>query len=145
MRPIIRAMKRDDWNAVSKIHEKIFSGIGESVASCGKLMESSEYTWFVAESPKAKIIGYTACRPQGAYLYWSWLGVLPSLRCKGVGGHLLGAVERLARKEGYKAILGDSRNRYRDGLIFHLKQGFEIIGSFLQSDGELMIRIRKSL
>ena len=70
---------------------------------------------------------------------------MPEAEGTGAAQIMLHEVEQWANREGLNTIVLDSRNRFKRAIIFYLKNGFNIIGSFLHSDGELMIRLSKKI
>ena len=105
-------------------------------------MHDEKYGNCVAEIDE-KLVGYSFFCRQGKSLYWNWLAVLPEFEGAGVAEAMLNEVESWANREGLGTIILDSRNRFKKALVFYLKNGFDVIGTFLHSDGEVMIRLSK--
>ncbi len=144
----IRTIRKEDWEALSFIHESAFKEIGETRESILTQFADPQFQWFIADKgtpDRVEVVGYTGFRVQDSFLYWSWLAVTPHNRGAGIGEALFQKVKEFTLSQGIKSMHGDTRNRYREGLVFHLRHGFDVIGTYLDSDGELMIKIRAEL
>jgi len=138
----IRSLTPKDIPAVNRIHFIAFAGIHETEKSASIYMHDEKYGNCVAEIDE-KLVGYSFFCRQGKSLYWNWLAVLPEFEGAGVAEAMLNEVESWANREGLGTIILDSRNRFKKALVFYLKNGFDVIGTFLHSDGEVMIRLSK--
>ena len=55
--------------------------------------------------------------------------VLPESRGKGIGKKMLSICEEKLKKEGYEAIISSSEKVNKEGNEFHVKMGFEPVGT----------------
>lgn len=152
MKPLkffVRARIDRDDAETARLHAAVFSDIGETVESAKMQLNDPKSAWFVAvaeQNGKETVIGYAACREHSAkVLYWSWFGVLPEWRRHGAGKELLREIMKFAKANQFEQILCDTRNRFKNALVLYLQHGFEIIGTYLGPDGDLMIRLRSTI
>jgi ribosomal protein S18 acetylase RimI-like enzyme len=90
-----------------------------------------------------KVIGTAIVNHQTGY--FGWLAVDKKHQNKGTGSKLCRSIEAILKKKKIKQISLDTRNQFKSALIMYLKNGYEIKGTFLHHDGELMIRLNKNL
>jgi ribosomal protein S18 acetylase RimI-like enzyme len=90
-----------------------------------------------------KVIGTAIVNHQTGY--FGWLAVDKKYQNKGTGSKLCKRIEAILKKKKIKQITLDTRNQFKSALIMYLKNGYEINGTFLHHDGELMIRMSKKI
>ncbi len=80
-------------------------------------------------------------------IFYSWLGgVLPEFRRKEIAKKLSEKMEQTAKKRGYEFIQFKTRNKFKNMLLFGLKNGFQIIGLIPQENNlESRIILQKKL
>lgn len=137
----ISPISQTQLEATAALHELIFAEIGATAASFRAVAErAGTEVWVAIENDR--VIGYSVLWKGPKYFYWNWLGVLPDFQKKGAGTALMKKVLERAASEGCQTIELDSRNRFVDALRFYLKFGFQIVGTYLHDDGELMIKMK---
>jgi ribosomal protein S18 acetylase RimI-like enzyme len=100
------------------------------------------YSSFIALENN-KVVGTAIVNKQTGY--FSWLAVDEKLRRKGTGSALCKIVEATLRKKKFKRISLDTRNQFKSALLMYLQNGYEIRGTFLHNDDDLMIRLSKKI
>lgn len=144
MKHFVEFSNPGDILEIVELHAAIFSEIGMTIENSMPLFESAAGKIAIIKE-EGDIIAYAHWEEHQSYAYLSWIGVSPLHRHKGHAKALLNFVINSCRKADCAAIGLDSRNRFKSAMGLYLKNDFDIIGTFLQTDGELMIRFRKSL
>ena len=140
----LRGIHPNDTAEIKRIHLLAFEGVGETANTVSAILRDKKFGNIVAEVD-GRVVGYSFFHQQGKSLYLNWIAVLPEAEGTGASQIMLQEVEQWANREGLNTIVLDSRNRFKRAITFYLKNGFDIIGSFLHSDGELMIRLSKKI
>lgn len=92
--------------------------------------------------PVAFKIGYR----QDPDTFYSWLGgVLREHRRQGIALQLMQHQHNWARAQGYRFIQTKTLNRWRDMLVLNLRNGFDIVGTYVGKDGRLRLILEKEL
>ncbi len=143
---IFRKAESKDLQAIGAIHRKHFGAIGETVQSAKQLFQptNQNVSLYVATTAKGELVGYGQVI-HGKRTYLSWGGIAPKFYGQGVGAFMLEKALRDIRAKGGKEVNLDTRNRFKHALAVYLRFDFDIIGTWIQSDGELMVRLRKKL
>ena len=75
-----------------------------------------------------------------------WLGgVTKKYRRTGIATELMKRQHDLARRLGYKRVMTESGNEWREMIILNLESGFDIVGTCTDKDGHLRVIMAKSL
>lgn len=138
----LRLATNQDLPAILNLHLNGFAEIGAEPASSERYFLSVLATTAIVECDK-KLVGYINWEQGAGYGYLCWMVVDPTHRGRGLGERLLDFAIDSCRESGCVGIGLDSRNRYKPAMTLYLKYGFDIIGTFLQTDDEIMIRFRK--
>jgi len=129
-------------DGIIKLHTRIFC---ESDDLAGRLREKPELRIDVALD-EDKVIGYKIGYALNREQFYSWLGgVDAEYRNLGIASELMEQQHRFAKESGYKAIQTKTKNKWRSMLILNIKCGFDIIGTYTDSEGEPKIILEKSL
>lgn len=92
--------------------------------------------------PVAFKIGYR----QDPDTFYSWLGgVLSEHRRQGLAAQLMQHQHNWARAQGYRFIQTKTLNRWRDMLVLNLRNGFDVMGTYVGKDGRLRLILEKEL
>lgn len=93
-----------------------------------------------------RVIGFKAGYQERKHRYYSWLGgVHPDHRRRGIGRELMRLQHDWCARHGYQRVQTRTRNRWRDMLILNLHFGFDIIGTCLDSHGDVKIILEKKI
>lgn len=139
----IRPFIAQDLGAICRIHLSRFASLGtrrKALMSYGA--KNLPGRCFVAVSPSGQVVGYanwTARKPRT--LYCNWLAVAKPHSRSGIARALMAAVRRMARREGYRRVEVDTRNRFRAALPFYFAHGFDVVGVWRGKDRDLMIKL----
>lgn len=109
----------------------------------------------MAEKPKLRIdlaldgeelagykIGYALNREQ----LYSWLGgVDAKYRNLGIASELMEKQHAYAKDQGYQTVQTHTKNKWRNMLLLNIKNGFDIIGTYTDGEGEPKIILEKKL
>jgi ribosomal protein S18 acetylase RimI-like enzyme len=129
--------------SVFRLHEMLFRGIGETVEKLHSDLQTS--TLYVAHSG-AILIGYATVNFRTEEIaYMGWFGIDPNSRGQGIGRHFLEFIETEVKKMGRSSIEVDCRNRFSAALKMYRANGFVVMGTKAAPDGEMLIRLGKSL
>lgn len=97
---------------------------------------------YVNNEPAGFKIGY-AINPK---VYYSWTGgVKKNHRRKGIAGTLAASQEKWASSKGYCRLRTKSMNRFKPMMILNLKNGFDIIDTDEDRNGDIEIIFEKKL
>ena len=88
-----------------------------------------------------QVVGYSISRTRGKTMYWNWLGVASTHRRQGVAESLLTKLLERASEAQENIVELATRNRFSTALIFYISQGFQIVGTYINHDGDLMIKL----
>jgi GNAT superfamily N-acetyltransferase len=93
-----------------------------------------------------KPVGYKVGYERNTEEYFSWLGgVRDGFRRQGIATELMKRQHTRARELGYKRVLTESDNQWRDMIVLNLRAGFEIVGTCTDQEGRLKIIMGKNL
>lgn len=143
---IFRPVENKDLPAISAIHFQHFKKIGETKSSGRGLFQPNNpnISLYVATTTKGQVVGYGQVI-HGRRTYLSWGGISSKHYGQNIGAFMLGKALRDIRAKGGREVNLDTRNRFKHAIAIYLKFDFDIIGTWVQSDGELMVKLRKKL
>lgn len=137
------AMPDDDIiGGIIKLHTKVF---GEPDDLAGRMSEKPKLRIDVALDEN-KVVGYKIGYALNREQFYSWLGgVDPEYRNQGIASKLMENQHRYVKESGYQVVQTQTKNKWRNMLILNIKCGFDIIGTYTDSEGEPKIILEKSL
>ena len=101
-------------------------------------------TFFVEE--EGEIIAFKMGYERRLKQYYSWLGGVHSkYRKKGLAKKLMVDQHSYLKNKEYICIRTQTGNEFKNMLILNIKTGFDIIGTFLNSSGNIRITLEKKL
>lgn len=143
MQIIVREAKLEDAKEIESIHLKYYSEIGQisGVIETNFYRDSCIFLAAVAED--GEVVGYLIASVSETSSYAEWIGVkYEDLRIgSALGQHYFDE----CKKRNIRLVSVTTRNRFQKALINYIKQGFEIYGTYLALDGDVMIQLRKHL
>lgn len=78
--------------------------------------------------------------------FYSWLGgVDANYRNYGVASKLMEKQHQHLKRNGYKIVQTKTMNKWRSMLILNIKNGFDVIGTYSDENGETKIILEKNL
>jgi predicted GNAT superfamily acetyltransferase len=127
---------------IMKLHIRVF---GSEDDLAGRMQEKPNLRIEAALDGETLVgykIGYSLNREQ----FYSWLGGVDELRRnQGIAAELLIRQHDFARTSGYRTIQTRTKNKWRNMLLLNIKKGFDVIGTYTDSDGEPKIILEKKL
>ncbi|KOP82948.1 hypothetical protein AMS60_10990 [Bacillus sp. FJAT-21945] len=124
------------------LHKNIF---GNSDHLCHR-MESKTNLLINIAIQNSKVIGYKIGYSLDNDKFYSWLGgVDVKYRNQGIASYLMEKQHEMLRKKGYIAVQTKTKNKWRSMLILNIKNGFDIIGTYTDDEGEPKIILEKKL
>jgi len=128
-------LPEDLFRAVWALHKKVF-GSSISVRDFRERFERKRGLVCVLAVSDGQAIGYKIGYERNTDEFFSWLGgVKAGYRRQGIATELLKRQHRRARKLGYKRIITESGNEWRDMMILNLTNGFGIVGTCTDQKG----------
>jgi len=95
---------------------------------------------------EGNIVGYKIGYELKKDTFYSWLGgVDKNHRNKGIASSLMKEQHLYVKEKGYKTIQTKTKNKWRHMLILNIKNGFDVIGTYTDDEGETKIILKKSL
>ena len=95
---------------------------------------------------REKVVGYKIGYELSQDKFYSWLGgVDPNYRNYGIATKLMKMQHEYLKENGYKTVQTKTKNQWRDMLIMNIKNGFDIIGTYTDDQGEPKIILEKKL
>ena len=143
---IIKVKRGDAFiEAISNLHHKIFTEIDQLPSDLvTHLNETDVECW--AMTKDAHVVAYCTIRKRSSSTwYLTWTGVAIDCRKQGLGKQILSSIIALAAKSGVQYLELDSRNRYKEAICLYLASGFDIVGTRLGSDQDVMVALRLRL
>lgn len=128
--------------SVIKLHRKIF---GESENLIKQMKDKSELLINLAIKDE-KVIGYKIGYKLDEDKFYSWFGgVDENFRKYGVASKLMEEQHYYLKNNGFKIVQTKTKNKWRNMLILNIKNGFDIIGTYTDEEGETKIILEKKL
>ncbi len=127
------------------LQNEIFKA-GTSVDDFRERLERKRSLLCLVASVAGTLLGYKIGYERNSDEYFSWLGgVREGYRKQGIATELMRRQQHRARELGYKRVLTESENRWREMIILNLKEGFSIVGTCIDPKGGLKIIMAKDL
>ena len=93
-----------------------------------------------------KVIGYKIGYELNSKIFYSWLGgVDPNYRNLGIASTLMEKQHNYLKEKGYKIVRTKTMNRWRNMLLLNIKNGFNIIETYIDEKGQHKIILEKNL
>lgn len=135
----------DQLRGVLTLHKKIF-GSSISAREFRARLERKRALVCVIATCDGKAVGYKIGYERNTDEFFSWLGgVMTGYRRRGVATELMKRQHQRARRLGYKRIITESGNEWREMITLNLTNGFDIVGTCTDQKGDLKIIMAKKL
>ena len=129
-------------DGITKLHNTIFNDADKLI----KQMKSKPNLIVNVALDGAIVIGYKIGYSLTDTKFYSWLGgVDTTYRNLGVAAKLMEEQHRYLKANGYQLIQTKTMNRWRNMLILNIKSGFDIVGTYIDENGETKIIMEKEL
>lgn len=129
-------------NKILKIHENIFKDSG----TLSSKAENKPKIVFTVAIEDEEVIGYKIGYELKSDTFYSWLGgVDDNQRNKGIASKLMDKQHRYLKEKGYKIVQTKTTNKWRNMLVLNIKNGFDVIETYTDSNGEKKIILQKNL
>ncbi len=127
-----------------KINHFHFSKIGFGRSGLTEALKNKLYEGF-GLCQNNEVVGYALYSVKRDVLILNWMAVSEQVKMQGIGKTIIGQVVQFAKSKKLKAIELDSRNIFKPAMRLYLRTGFDVIGTYLASEKELMIKFRREL
>ncbi|MEH7884286.1 GNAT family N-acetyltransferase [Bacillus sp. JJ1609] len=132
----------DILEGICKLHREIF---GQSDHLITQMKRKSQLLFNLSLNGR-KVIGYKIGYPLDEEKFYSWIGgVDPAYRTQGIASMLMEKQHTHLRANGFKVVQTKTKNKWRSMLILNIKNGFNIIGTYTDDEGEPKIILEKRL
>ena len=127
---------------IIKLHKSI---LGESENIINQMKSKPQMLIDVALDGE-KVIAYKIGYGLDNDKFYSWLGgVDANYRNYGVASKLMEKQHQHLKRNGYKIVQTKTMNKWRSMLILNIKNGFDVIGTYNDENGETKIILEKKL
>ncbi|MCR2821057.1 GNAT family N-acetyltransferase [Lederbergia panacisoli] len=127
---------------ILQMHEEIFH---DSSALVRKIKNKSKPLIQVAFED-SKVVGYKIGYELSHEKFYSWLGgVDVNYRNVGIATKLMEKQHQYLRELGYKVVQTKTKNKWRHMLILNIKNGFNVMDTYTDKNGEMKIILEKDL
>ncbi|MBW8349658.1 GNAT family N-acetyltransferase [Bacillus sp. IITD106] len=129
-------------DGILQIHEHIFHDSSELIRKMVNKRKLLIHVAFI----DSQVVGYKIGYELSSEKFYSWLGgVDPNYRNLGIATKLMDKQHEFLREHGYKMVQTKTKNRWRQMLILNLKNGFNIMDTYTDKNGEIKIILEKNL
>jgi predicted GNAT superfamily acetyltransferase len=140
-----RELPEDWFPGVLDLHRQVF-GTRISARDFRGRLERKRALVCVLAAIGGKVIGYKIGYERNSDEYFSWLGgVKEGHRRMGIATELMRLQHRKALELGYKRVITESGNEWRDMIILNLTNGFAIVGTCTNQQQALRVIMAKDL
>ncbi|MBS4218101.1 GNAT family N-acetyltransferase [Bacillus sp. FJAT-49711] len=134
--------KNEIMFGILQLHEDIF---GDSSILIKK-MESRRNLLIQVAFKDSKVIGYKIGYELSNDKFYSWLGGVDiHYRNSGIASKLMEDQHEHLKGKGYKIVQTKTKNKWRQMLILNIKNGFNVIDTYTDTNGEIKIILEKDL
>ncbi|MCQ0111468.1 hypothetical protein SAMN04487906_0282 [Zhouia amylolytica] len=138
------APSSDELKKIYTLYEKVFDNTNKD--SFLKKLENKKDLLLLLASIDGKPVGFKIGYALKGTVYYSWSGgVIQDYRQRGVAKALASVQENWVRSKGYTRLRTKSMNRFRPMMILNLKNGFDIVDTDEDRNGNLEVIFEKKL
>ena len=129
-------------DGIVQLHKTIFHTADNLVSK----MESKPQLLVITAMVDQKVIGYKIGYEKEENIFYSWLGGVDShYRNLRVASTLLEMQHHYLKQNGYDIVQTKTMNRWRSMLLLNIKNGFDIIDTYIDEKGLHKIVLEKKL
>jgi len=133
--------EREILEGILFIHQQIFQD-----GTLPEKAEAKEKVLFLVAMDGEQVVGYKIGYETSADQFYSWYGAVhPYYRGQGIASELMKRQHAYLKEAGYKTVSTKTRNKWREMLILNIKNGFDVIETFVDGDGIHRIVLEKQL
>ena len=137
-----RELPRQILEGMQIVHQEVFEG---ALFKEEKLADKQDLLIFISLI-EDRVVGFKMGYKIEEGVFYSWLGgVHPAFQKQGIAQALMTAQHNEIKKQGYQRVRTYSRNHRKGMLILNLKNGFDVIDTFIDNKGRHKIRLEKML
>nr|WP_034746788.1 GNAT family N-acetyltransferase [Halalkalibacter wakoensis] len=125
-----------------ELHKSIFDSADDLVSK----MARKPKLLVVAALKEKKVIGYKIGYELDPTTFYSWLGgVDVTYRKHGIASKLMEKQHQYIKDNGYSVVQTKTMNKWRSMLILNIKNGFDVIDTYVDKNGLHKIVLEKKL
>ena len=142
----IRLWQFEDLKAIAELERQSFSDSWSDGAIYYALDSIEPVEAFALVIPHdEEIIGYKIGYELKADTFYSWLGgVAPKYQKHGIGTKLMEMQHQWIKENGYTYVQTKTMNKWRSMLILNIKNGFDVIDTYIDKKGLQKIVLEKT-
>jgi predicted GNAT superfamily acetyltransferase len=127
---------------ILKLHKDIFGTTDDLI---NKMTRKPQLLVIIAMDGQ-KVIGYKIGYEIESNKFYSWLGgVDPNYRKYGVATMLMKVQHQYLKEKGYSIVQTKTMNKWRSMLLLNIKNGFDVIDTYIDEKGLHKIVLEKNL
>ena len=132
-------------SGLAALHKEIFGPTISRADLRRRLLRKRSLVCILATS-REKLIGYKIGYERNTDEFFSWLGgVKKDFRRRGLASEMMRRQHALVRTLGYRRIVTESGNEWREMIILNLRNDFDIVGSSTDDQGRPKVLMAKNL
>ena len=132
----------DVLDGILELHKDIF---GTSDDLMNK-MRSKPQLLVITAMDENKVIGYKIGYALDSKKFYSWLGgVETNFRKYGIASRLMEMQHQYLKENGYNVVQTKTMNKWRNMLVLNIKNGFDVIDTYIDEKGLHKIILEKNL
>lgn len=122
----------DVLNGIIELHEVIFGNSDDLISK----MKNKPKLLVVTSMNGMKVIGYKIGYELDNNRFYSWLGgVDPNFRKHGIASVLMQKQHQYLKEKGYSVVQTKTMNKWRNMLVLNIKNGFDVIDTYIDENG----------
>lgn len=129
-------------DGIIELHKTIFNPLDDLINK----MEDKPQLLVITAMDGHKVIGYKIGYEIENHKYYSWLGGVDSnYRKLGIASTLMAKQHQYLKEKGYTTVQTKTMNKWRNMLILNIKNGFDVIDTYIDEKGRHKIILEKNL
>ncbi len=129
-------------DGIIDLHKMIFGPSDDLINK----MRSKPKLLVITAMDGAKVIGYKIGYELDNTTFYSWLGgVDTNYRKLGIASELMVKQHKYLKEHGYNVVRTKTMNKWRSMLILNIKNGFDVIDTYIDEKGLHKITLEKKL
>ena len=131
---------------IEQIYQRVFDPEEPLALADRPIWQESRSPHLVVGRVEDRVVGFKIGYERKPGRFYSWLGgVIPEFRRRGIATELLIRQHRWAARQGYRLVRTKTTNDWKPMLQLNLSQGFDVVGTELDPEGQLSILLDKPL